>query len=61
MVEENIVLGHFNLNCLETFKTYKNSFQVESQRIELRAAQQERQALKKLDNVRKDHEMRIDK
>ncbi len=34
---------------------------VESQKIESRAVQQERQALKKLDNVRKDHEERLGK
>ncbi len=34
---------------------------VESQKIELKAVQQEKQALKKLDNVRKDHEERLGK
>ncbi len=34
---------------------------VESQKIEMKAVQLERQALKKLQNVRKDHEVRLDK
>ncbi len=35
--------------------------QLESQKLELKAMQQEKAALKKLENVRKDHEQRIEK
>ena len=34
---------------------------IESQKIDLAALQQEKQALKKLDNVKKDHEVRLEK
>ena len=34
---------------------------LESQKIELKAVQQEKMAMKKLDNVRKDHEQRLEK
>ena len=33
--------------------------QLESQKLDLKVAQQEKQALKKLDNIRKDHETRL--
>lgn len=33
---------------------------MESQKIDMKALQQEKQALKKLDNVKKDHEQRLE-
>lgn len=33
---------------------------MESQRIDMKALQQEKQALKKLENVKKDHEQRLE-
>ena len=33
----------------------------ESQKIEVKAVQQEKMAMKKLENVRKDHEQRLEK
>lgn len=33
---------------------------MESQKIDLKALQQEKQALKKLENVKKDHEQRLE-
>lgn len=33
---------------------------LESQKLELRAVQQEREAMKKLENVRKDHDQRLE-
>ncbi len=48
---------------LESFDAAVDEFysKVESQKIELKAVQQERQAMKKLDNVRRDHEERLGK
>ena len=43
----------FNSSCDMFFS------QVEAQRIELKSVQQERNAVKKLENVKKDHETRI--
>ena len=45
----------------EDFKTACDQFfsQIESQKIEMKTVQQEKAALKKLDNVKKDHENRI--
>jgi hypothetical protein len=42
----------FNAACDNFFS------QLEAQKIELKAVQQEKSALKKLENVRKDHETR---
>ena len=45
----------------ETFNAAVDEFfsQLESQKLDLKVAQQEKQALKKLDNIRKDHETRL--
>uniref|UniRef100_A0AAY4BSD9 Ribosome quality control complex subunit NEMF n=1 Tax=Denticeps clupeoides TaxID=299321 RepID=A0AAY4BSD9_9TELE len=47
---------------LESFDKAVDEFfsKMESQRIDVKALQQEKQALKKLDNVRKDHEQRLE-
>ncbi|KAJ7989276.1 hypothetical protein DPEC_G00317800 [Dallia pectoralis] len=46
----------------DTFDKAVDEFysKMESQRIDVKALQQEKQALKKLDNVKKDHEQRLD-
>ncbi|XP_048394018.1 ribosome quality control complex subunit NEMF-like isoform X2 [Stegostoma tigrinum] len=55
---------HANYSCIvfDSFDKAVDEFysKLESQKIDLKALQQEKQALKKLENVRKDHEKRLD-
>ncbi|XP_078090271.1 ribosome quality control complex subunit NEMF [Mustelus asterias] len=55
---------HTNYSCIvfDSFDKAVDEFysKLESQKIDLKALQQEKQALKKLENVRKDHEKRLD-
>ncbi|XP_067895012.1 ribosome quality control complex subunit NEMF-like isoform X2 [Heterodontus francisci] len=55
---------HANCSCIvfDSFDKAVDEFysKLESQKIDLKALQQEKQALKKLENVRKDHEKRLD-
>uniref|UniRef100_UPI00398E5961 ribosome quality control complex subunit NEMF n=1 Tax=Pristiophorus japonicus TaxID=55135 RepID=UPI00398E5961 len=55
---------HENYSCIEfdSFDKAVDEFysKLESQKIDIKALHQEKQALKKLDNVRKDHEKRLD-
>ncbi|XP_072346950.1 ribosome quality control complex subunit NEMF isoform X1 [Scyliorhinus torazame] len=55
---------HTNSSCIvfDSFDKAVDEFysKLESQKIDLKALHQEKQALKKLDNVRKDHEKRLD-
>ena len=45
----------------ETFNAAVDEFfsQLESQKLDVKVAQQEKQAMKKLDNIKKDHESRL--
>ena len=44
------------------FQTVDQFFsQVEAQKIDMKVVNQEKQAMKKLENVKKDHEMRVEK
>ena len=43
------------------YKFVLNCALQESQKIEVKAVQQEKMAMKKLENVRKDHEQRLEK
>ncbi|XP_048456043.1 ribosome quality control complex subunit NEMF-like [Rhincodon typus] len=55
---------HTNYSCIvfDSFDKAVDEFysKLEGQKIDLKALQQEKQALKKLENVRKDHEKRLD-
>lgn len=58
LFQQHIELPHKEF---DSFNTAIDEFfsSLESQKIELRALQQEREAMKKLDNVKKDHDQRL--
>ena len=51
----------FNTREFDTFNASVDEFfsQMESQKIDMKVAQQEKQAMKKLENIKKDHESRL--
>ncbi|MEQ2187417.1 hypothetical protein GOODEAATRI_004519 [Goodea atripinnis] len=53
-IDRNPLLNHFTQAVDEFFS------KMESQKIDMKALQQEKQALKKLENVKKDHEQRLE-
>lgn len=58
LFQQHIDLPHKEF---DTFNTAVDEFfsSLESQKLELRALQQEREAMKKLENVKKDHDQRL--